>query len=117
MKKIILIASVVFISLMFCTYLIIDRLTEAKNNLLITISTSRLTRVETNGRKFENDPIFIDGVSLKYFIIINNPNNQQIELPSEKEVKYGPEKNIKAVYFYLKGNQGTDTAELPFRFK
>lgn len=89
--------------------------TSSSSEKLIPISTTEWTWVKTDGRKFLNKYIIINGVTLKYYVAINNTNNP-IELPSEKEVKYGSEKEINIVYFSLKPGQGVDSALVPFSF-
>lgn len=86
------------------------------DKLTIPINTTEWTVVKTDGRDFENKFIIVDGVTLKYYIAINNIDNP-IELPANKEVKYGLPENIKVVYFRLKPGQGYSDAEVPFNFE
>ena len=80
--------------------------------ITVPVFTDRWTGVPTDGRYFENHDIIHNGVTLSFYISVNNIDNPK-ELPSPKgRIFLGPQSDIKKVYFKLKPNQGYDKATL-----
>jgi hypothetical protein len=80
--------------------------------ITVPVFTDRWTGVPTDGRYFENHDIIHNGVTLSFYISVNNVDNPK-ELPSPSgRIFLGPQSDIKKVYFKLKPNQGYDKATL-----